>query len=396
MAPKGKKSKRGDQSQRSRRSSNYALDVESDDAESVSSMASQRSMASQIAALTQDVPSDSESEPEEEDDDFELRQALDKLVEKRSSLRQEGLQLTLKVLLSNVLNESVTNKEAEILELVTQCLKKGSETEQCLAAQLLSAVFSLLDDTVREARFTKIDNMLRIMVHDKTLHGTVRAECVNTLAYLCLVACRDDVRIIEHMALFSSLFTNSHNESIVVSTLNAWALLLSCIDEQHAEDMLYVDVMPELLHHMESNDVDIRIAAAEAAAVLWECCRLSNEAFDEDNSYDLNELIELVAALTRDHAKQRAKRDRLKQRGHARAVLQYLEDHNPPEENIQCGYDQITVTSWRQMQHLNAVRDCLTSGFQLHVQNNNVIRRIFNLSDCSNNVNNSRPHYGRN
>lgn len=34
--------------------------------------------------------------------------------------------------------------------------------------------------------------------------------------------------------------------------------------------------MSDLFLRMESSDVDVRVAAAEASAVLWEACRDSN------------------------------------------------------------------------------------------------------------------------
>eukprot|EP00123_Amoebidium_parasiticum_P012409 comp21334_c0_seq1/m.29233 comp21334_c0_seq1/g.29233 ORF comp21334_c0_seq1/g.29233 comp21334_c0_seq1/m.29233 type:complete len:431 (-) comp21334_c0_seq1:244-1536(-) len=370
--------------QRRRRNSNYEAPPDSDDdTESVASGQSQRSMASQMASLQlngDDENIGTESEEEEEDEGvFELKQALEEMGEKRASTREAAIKKALQVLRSHVLTECVMDRESEIMGMVGSCLRKGGREEQCLAAELLAVVFSQLDNSVRESRYNSAAPTLRTMVRDPASHESVRAECATTLSYSCFLSCQDADRVMENMDIMRQIFADCGEGELVVSAINAWALLLSCIPKSRAEDEIYVDVMPDLLLRMESTDVDVRIAAAEAAAVLWEACRSANESFDSENEHDLHELTTLVTALTTEHAKSKAKKDRLKQRTHTRAVLQYLEDHRRPQERVCVGREEVEVRSWAETQHLNAVRDALASGLNQHILENEVIRGIFGL-----------------
>lgn len=73
---------------------------------------------------------------------------------------------------------------------------------------------------------------------------------------------------------------------------------------------------------LESAHLEVRMAAGEALALIYEIGREENEDFEEDFAVDL---IETLKQLATDSHKYRAKKDRKQQRATFRDILQFIE-----------------------------------------------------------------------
>lgn len=73
---------------------------------------------------------------------------------------------------------------------------------------------------------------------------------------------------------------------------------------------------------LESGHLEVRLAAGEALALIYESGREENEEFEDDFALDL---IESLKQLATDSHKYRAKKDRKQQRATFRDILQFIQ-----------------------------------------------------------------------
>jgi len=159
------------------------------------------------------------------------------------------------------------------------------------------------------------------------------------------------------------------------SALLAWTLLLT-IQPTSAVVRLAEKHMKRIIELLDSPDVDLRIAAGEAIAVLHEI------AFDFDEDFEVEEmdtLCEKLRQLATDSQKFRAKKDRRIQRSSFRDILKAVEERESPSVAIKFGRERLLVDSWCRKRQYDAFCHVLGSGLNLHLSDNDLLRDIFDL-----------------
>jgi len=127
---------------------------------------------------------------------------------------------------------------------------------------------------------------------------------------------------------------------------------------------------------LSSESVNLRIAAGETIALLFELAR----DLEEDFLYeDMEALCSALRTLATDSNKYRAKADRRRQRSTFRAVLHFVEGGECEEESVRFGLEVLYVDSWARRRVYAAFKDVLGSGMHHHLQNNELLRDIFGL-----------------
>lgn len=133
------------------------------------------------------------------------------------------------------------------------------------------------------------------------------------------------------LSVFSASFLKgngavpNHNPQITAlhsSALLAWSLLCT-VRSNSAVLALAEKHVKRIIELLESPDVELRIAAGEAIAVLHEVSREVDEHFEVD---DADELYEKLRTLATDSQKFRAKKDRRVQRSSFRDILKCVEE----------------------------------------------------------------------
>lgn len=80
--------------------------------------------------------------------------------------------------------------------------------------------------------------------------------------------------------------------------------------------------MDKLSELLESPHLDVRMAAGEALALVYESGREENLSFEEDFALEIADTLKQLAT---DSHKYRAKKDRKQQRATFRDILQFIE-----------------------------------------------------------------------
>merc|ERR1719333_272988 len=125
-----------------------------------------------------------------------------------------------------------------------------------------------------------------------------------------------------------------------------------------------------------SSDVDVRITAGEAIALILEFAYDYDEEFEPE---DLGKLIETLKQLATDSTKSRSKKDRKEQRSSFRDILRGVEEGDPPSEKVKFGQEVLYLDSWYKKQQYDWFCKVLGSGMNIHLSSNYLLREIFEL-----------------
>ena len=128
-----------------------------------------------------------------------------------------------------------------------------------------------------------------------------------------------------------------------------------------------------LLH---SDDVDVRVAAGEVLALMYEIGREQDSDFEGD---DLEKLCEDMHTLATDSTKHRAKRERRSQRASFRDIERAVRDGQKPKIKVQFGVENMALGTWEDKRTYDALCSFLGSGMNHHLRYNPEVRSLFGL-----------------
>ena len=96
--------------------------------------------------------------------------------------------------------------------------------------------------------------------------------------------------------------------------------------------------------------------------------------FDEDES-----LEDTLVRLATEYNRKKSRKERKEQRAVFRDIHSTVTDGDQASMSVNLGGMQVTFSGWCPRIQLNALRSCLSSGFQTHLQHNTTVREILNL-----------------
>eukprot|EP01116_Phalansterium_solitarium_P024255 TRINITY_DN8836_c0_g1_i2.p1 TRINITY_DN8836_c0_g1~~TRINITY_DN8836_c0_g1_i2.p1 ORF type:complete len:245 (+),score=115.24 TRINITY_DN8836_c0_g1_i2:513-1247(+) len=190
------------------------------------------------------------------------------------------------------------------------------------------------------------------------------------------VAATDEPETIKLMQLFQAMFSSGRT---VAGAVHSWTLLATTLSPSYVTNTLVPGHLGELAALLHSEDVDVRVAAGEALAVLIEALRNASETFDIDqlNDYtDVDDMLTTLEALVSDKTKGRAKTDKVKQKLPFKQITAYIVDGLEPLESLSILHQKFEFDTWEKLVQLNALRDTLAEGFQAHFESNEVVQDI--------------------
>ncbi|ETE58325.1 Interferon-related developmental regulator 1, partial [Ophiophagus hannah] len=308
---------------------------------------------------------------------------------KGTKMRQLVLDGLKSALTSKILYEFILERRITLTDSIERCIKKGKGDEQCAATGLACLLCIQLGSGIEsEEVFKTLAPLLKKILCDVSASMKARQASATCLGVCCFIATEDIMELYFTMECLESIFTKSyqkernqndisstHNTGLYISTLLAWTLLLTICPMNEVKKKLEIHLhkFPSLL---SCDDVNMRIAAGETLAVLFELARESDEDFFNE---DMELLTQKLKALATDGNKHRAKVDKRKQRSVFRDVLRAIEEHDFPTETVRFGPERMYIDCWVKKQTYNIFKEILGSGMQYHLQSNELLRNIFEL-----------------
>lgn len=97
------------------------------------------------------------------------------------------------------------------------------------------------------------------------------------------------------------------------------------------------------------------------------------KAFEDDS------LIETLKNLANDSAKYRSKKDKKQQRSSFRDILKTIEEGEFDQQTIKFGTETLYLDNWVRRKEYETFREILGTGMNIHLQENDFIRDMFDL-----------------
>ncbi|KAJ8245661.1 hypothetical protein GJAV_G00273110 [Gymnothorax javanicus] len=320
---------------------------------------------------------------------FKLKGFIDSTVDKSAKTRQGALDGLKTAMATKILHDFISDRRMTITDSIERCLKKGKGEEQEAAASLACLLCIQLGSGIEsEEVFKTLKPVFKNILIDSAANIRARRACATSLGVCSLVAEDDILDMYSTMESFEGLFSRSYGRSdgtrpvfspqvtqLHQHALQAWALLLTLCPPAQLHGLIgrHLPRMPTLL---ESEDVNMRIAAGETIALLFELARDLDSEFDYDG---LDPLCTKLSSLATDCNKHRAKNDRRKQRSVFRDVLRAVEEGDFPTETIRFGTERMHIDSWVRKRTYEAFREFVGAGMNYHLQANEFIRNVFEL-----------------
>ncbi|XP_024602634.1 interferon-related developmental regulator 2 isoform X1 [Neophocaena asiaeorientalis asiaeorientalis] len=327
---------------------------------------------------------------QQEDLEEKLKEYVDCLTDKSAKTRQGALENLRLALAAHLLPDFLLERRLTLADALEKCLKKGKGEEQALAAAVLSLLCIQLGPGPKgEELFHSLQPLLVSVLSDSTASPAARLhQCASALGLGCYVAATDVQDLVSCLTCLEGIFSRSCGvggstapvvpvslQGLLCAALQAWALLLTICPSAHISRILDRQ-LPRLPQLLSSESVNLRMAAGETIALLFELTR----DLEEDFVYkDMEALCSALRTLATDSNKYRAKADRRRQRSTFRAVLHSVEGGECEEETVRFGLEVLYVDSWARRRVYAAFKDALGSGMHHHLQNNELLRDIFGL-----------------
>ncbi|XP_030062328.1 interferon-related developmental regulator 2 isoform X2 [Microcaecilia unicolor] len=367
-------------------------DSQASDDEVASEVLSHYSSASETTSVVEEgtVSEGVDEQTLQDEREDKLKESIDSVMDRSAKTRQVALESLRLAFSSRILYDFLLERRLTLTDALERCLKKGKGEEQSLAATVLTLLcLQMGSGPEGEEVFRSLKQILITILSDTTASPLARQSCATALGMCCYIAAADVEDLLSCLACLESIFSascvdegspvpaqqNSMLQVLHCSTLQAWSLLLTICPRSQVEKVL-VNHLPRLPSVLSSENVNLRIVVGESIALLFELAR----ELDEDFFYEETDLLcAKLKALATDSNKYRAKTDRRKQRSIFRDVLHFIESSECHEETIKFGLECMYVDSWVRRRTYNAFKEVLGSGVRHHLQNNELLREIFDL-----------------
>jgi hypothetical protein len=123
--------------------------------------------------------------------------------------------------------------------------------------------------------------------------------------------------------------------------------------------LLFHRAVPVFTMFLESGTKDVRVAAGEDIALIFESINTHHNLDDERDPEesvpeydDMNELVRALQQLATDSSRRRGKQERKEQRSAFRDIIRTVEEGERPVERLKFGGKLVTFRGWSKYWHL--------------------------------------------
>lgn len=317
-----------------------------------------------------------------------LKESIDGLTQKSAQGRKDCMKVLISAMSKKYIYDFLIDRKLTVTDAIERCLKKGKGEEQAYAATV-GMLLCLQLGLDGEEIFCSLKPILLTIMADTSASCNARAKCAKALGVCSFISAGDIEQITDILKPLENVFkssyskgdgsTPSHSPDVAAmhtSAISAWSLLLTIAPARVANELIdsHLTKFSELL---ESGDVELRISAGEAIALMYELARETDEDFEGD---DIDVLIETLKQLATDSNKYRAKKDRRQQRSSFRDILRAVEEDAVPLTRIRLGITEyFDIDSWARKRQYDAMCQILGPGMNVHLMENELVREVFGL-----------------
>ncbi|XP_055340004.1 interferon-related developmental regulator 2-like isoform X2 [Paramacrobiotus metropolitanus] len=319
-----------------------------------------------------------------------LKDAIENATDNSAKSREASLAELCSGFERRLLYDFIAGREDTLADIVERSLHRGKTTEQVLAGRLASLIFVQLGSDCGEF-YGKIRNLLLTTHTNASVPAAARSACAEVLSIGSFIADEEPETFSDTLRKLSKTFALSYFKgdktapqyppevtALHAQSLIAWCLLMSVASESIAVDELNLHLrrLPELL---ESGDVDLRIAAGEAIALMKEITR--DVHMEKAKKPDVVSLCNRLRELATESTKHVAKKDKKQQRSSFRDILHSVEDDDGVFQRVRFGKEVLDLHTWRAKHQYQTFCNVLRTGMNFHLRMNSLIRQVFDLGE---------------
>lgn len=320
-----------------------------------------------------------------------LMQAMENATEKSAQTRTLALQNICEILMQRYMPEFVDDRKITLMDLAEKGVKRGKGPEQAVAARL--AALLIIHIGGDEAIVKQVTPLFLTIALDPAANMEARAKCCLSLGLLNFLGNDDLTEILAIMKSLEQIFSgsylkgdnspsaaNANAATLHSAALSAWGLLLTLLPPSEIAQMqkshASLPSIKNLMGLLNSPHLDVRMAAGEMFALVFEAGQSHDEDFMQDY---LPDLIDAVKKLATDSQKFRAKKDRKMQRATFRDVLHFLEEDESPEINVRFGRESLLLDTWAMHHQYMLFCTVMGPGINRHLAENELVRDVLQL-----------------
>lgn len=315
-----------------------------------------------------------------------IKDAIELATQKSAAGRVKAIDAICTGFLKRYCPDFIENQQMTICDIVERSLKKGKGAEIEASAKLSVLLGLQLHDP--EEVYKECKALMTQIVNDKTASPAARASVATSLAGLCFLGGGEMAEVVNTMSVLENIFSASYVKAewslpsfptevtaLHSACLSAWSLLLTL--QSSGEVYRIANPLIQKFHGLlASSDVELRITAGEAIALILEFAYDYDEDFEIE---DMESLIQTLKGLATDSSKSRSKKDRKEQRSSFRDILRAVEEGDPPSEKVKFGQEVLYLDCWYKKLQYEWFCKVLGSGMNLHLSSNYMIREVFEL-----------------
>lgn len=208
-------------------------------------------------------------------------QLVEQLSEKRTSTRVGALARLIDDLQMNWMYDFVSDRLDTLQLYVLASVRKGETPEVVLACRALE-VIALTMGTEAEKLVAEATPVLNEVLKNGSRSGTARAATAEAIGLLNFVGSASDFDTEAAMQmLITQLRVSNLPEALASSAWEAWALLATTLPTHKLAGELLSSYLPALMQYLDHESIDVKTAAGECIALLWEA-HLEVEAEKEE------------------------------------------------------------------------------------------------------------------
>uniref|UniRef100_A0A8R1HNX4 Interferon-related developmental regulator N-terminal domain-containing protein n=1 Tax=Caenorhabditis japonica TaxID=281687 RepID=A0A8R1HNX4_CAEJA len=302
---------------------------------------------------------------------------LDLAQEKNPKSRTEGLHRVNLALTAKPAPEFIArNKET----LISLCSRIGNKPdgEATMLATLMGLVAVQTGGEISELIAEPMAQMRTILM-DASRDVFLRTACANSLAILTRLCCEEDEEVSANVKACRFAWANtkasSTSANLIGTALAAWCIIL--IDGDCSSVNSAIADQPKVATLLGSDQLEVRLAAAEALAFLHEFLEDARPGFRFPNKAHV---LELLDGMVADSSKKKTKKDKRIQRYAIRDIRAFIADEDEaPSVSVKIGQQTLSLDTCAEKMFYDMVCGLLHGGLAMQLKQNEVLRDIFGL-----------------
>ncbi|KAL5103529.1 Interferon-related developmental regulator 1 [Taenia crassiceps] len=283
------------------------------------------------------------------------------------------------------------NYHETLISSLDSAMRRGKPAEEVAATQCLSVFSVQLTPLENRCLAEQFQSFMEARICDPTEKCAFRSSCATALGWLYFLSDSKDFPSVRRlMGLLEDIFKASclkgdgkpptldaTTVSLHRDCLYVWCLLYTVLPISDANELGQV-TLKSLASLLQSNYLDVRLAAGDAVGLIYE--RIRDESKSDFKGPYFTTLIEVLDQLANNSDKSTSKVDSKKQRSSFRDLLNFLRLYESPSEQVvKLQSERLTIDTFSLAFLYESFCRLIAVGMNTHLRESELIRTIFDL-----------------